>query len=314
MPLFSRRALHEDLLLYRRQLSAYYGTDEGLLKQLHLVWRLLAERGNLLSTFIEEGAEPTSRVPVHTLAGVFVSSEFAQSLESKPGMRLGSLVASDVLCNGGGVLDLQGIRRDQLGHGLHFLVIHGHFFQPDPGDIRFYQAKEMASKTLFQSMRGYHVQSLYREVGLDESVQWLQNGGMKIVERAASDLSRSASWEDPILMRVTREDAEREPGSRMASMFVEYQPIFGLKSNFRELVAVALNGSTDKQIAEHLSLSVPAVKRRWERLYVHIEASYPELWRSWAGESVDSARGSERRRHLLNYFRDHPEELRPWVD
>ena len=314
MPFFSRWALLEDLLLHRRSLLACYGSDEGLHRQLPSIWRSLVERGNLLTTIVEEGADPSHRTPVHTLAGVFVDDDFASVIERAASVRLGALVSAEVLAGGSGVLDLQGIRKAQQEDGLNFIVIHGHFFQPDPTSIRFFQAKEMASRSLFHMLRGYRMRSFYREVPIDESVIWLQNGGMKVVPRKVGDLTRPASVEDPVLMRVTREDAEREPGTRVASMFVDYPPIFGLKATFRELVAVALNGSTDKQIAERLSLSVPAVKRRWERLYAHVEACYPELWRTWAGEAVDSARGSERRRHLLNYFRDHPEELRPWVD
>lgn len=314
MPLFSRWAVVDDLLHLRRYLNGCYGPDEEIHNSLPAVWKSLADRGNLVATMVEEGADPDHRAPVHTLAGVFVDADFAAFLERAQGVRLGAMVVAEVLAEGSGILDLAGIRQHQVEGGLRFVVIHGYFFQPSPSSLRLFQAKEMASQTLFHALRGYRMQALYREMSDAESVRWLLTSGMKIVERRPGDATRDATPSAPVLMRVTREDAEREPGARMASIFVDYPAVFGLKATYRELLAVALHGSTDKQIAQQLTLSIPAVKRRWERLYAHVEASYPELWKSWAGETMDSARGSERRRHLLNYFRDHPEELRPWVD
>lgn len=314
MPLFSRWAALEDVLVHRRQLLPSYGSDEGILKLVPVVWRSLADRGNLLATIVEEGAEPANRLPIHTMAGVFVDDDFADSIERSNEKLIGELIAHEVLIHGKGILDLQGIREHQSGGGLNFAVIHGLFFDRNIAPNYFLQAKEMASQTLFRALRGYRLRSFYREVSDPASVQWLLRGGMKIVERKAGDSETTAGTSKPLLLRVTRSEAESEEGTRMSALFVEYPAYFGLKATFRELLNVALKGSTDKQIAEALSLSVPAVKRRWERLYIHVEACYPALWKSWSGEVVESARGSERRRHLLNYFRDHPEELRPWVD
>jgi hypothetical protein len=95
-------------------------------------------------------------------------------------------------------------------------------------------------------------------------------------------------------------------------MFAFHPPRLGLKALHRDLLEPALAGFTDEEIAEELSLSLSAVKKRWAALYEHIEETCPGV----LGEPVRSnngngCRGTERRRHLLQYVRRHPEEMNP---
>lgn len=310
MPIFGRSARFDDLQGARKELGPYYGGEEQQ-RSLPQMWRDLRDRGNLVTTWLEEGDDPDLRVPVYSMAGVFVDADFAAVLERTEGVRPGHLAVAEYVAEGTGLLDLEQIREAQKGGGLNFVVLHSHFFGLGGTETRFAQEVEMASQALFSSLRGYHLRSFYHESVDSTLFGWLRSAGLRPVPARRR---RDKTEPERQLFRITREEAEHEPGARISALFVEYRALFGLKGTFRDLLEVAMRGSTDKQIAEALSLSVPAVKRRWERLYAHVEARYPELWRAWAGEAVDSARGSERRRHLLNYFRDHPEEMRPWVD
>jgi hypothetical protein len=54
------------------------------------------------------------------------------------------------------------------------------------------------------------------------------------------------------------------------------------------------------------------VKKRWHAIYERVEEVDRELLPPWNGNgSRPGARGAERRRQLLGYLRQHPEELRP---
>jgi hypothetical protein len=59
-----------------------------------------------------------------------------------------------------------------------------------------------------------------------------------------------------------------------------------------------------------LGVSIWAVKKRWQRIYAKAEQIVPGVF---ADRDVAIATGPavERRRHLLGYIRQHPEEIRP---
>jgi hypothetical protein len=55
------------------------------------------------------------------------------------------------------------------------------------------------------------------------------------------------------------------------------------------------------------------VKKRWHAIYDRVADVDSELLPPPVADGVySSSRGAERRRHLLNYLRQHPEELRPF--
>jgi|SRR5665213_613462 len=61
-----------------------------------------------------------------------------------------------------------------------------------------------------------------------------------------------------------------------------------------------------------LGTSLPAVKKIWVSIYRRVEECLPELVPDLLPSDIPAAgRGREKRRHLLAYLREHPEELRP---
>jgi hypothetical protein len=73
---------------------------------------------------------------------------------------------------------------------------------------------------------------------------------------------------------------------------------------------LALLGDTDQRIAARLGISADAVKQAWRG----IVSAAQELTGRDARPEVDgpAVRGSEHRRGVLEYLRQHMEELRPW--
>jgi hypothetical protein len=57
-----------------------------------------------------------------------------------------------------------------------------------------------------------------------------------------------------------------------------------------------------------LNLSVSAVRWRWAKVFSHIAQIRPDL----IDMQKDSTRGPTKRNRILQYVREHPEELRPW--
>jgi hypothetical protein len=61
-----------------------------------------------------------------------------------------------------------------------------------------------------------------------------------------------------------------------------------------------------------LGTSLPAVKKMWVSIYCRVEDCLPELIGDPLQADVPpSGRGREKRRRVMAYLREHPEELRP---
>jgi hypothetical protein len=79
----------------------------------------------------------------------------------------------------------------------------------------------------------------------------------------------------------------------------------------QEIVQAALDGYTDDRIAQVLGISTAAVKKNFRAIYDKAEDRFPDD-EALHITSENGARGCETRRHLLNFVRDHPEELHPY--
>jgi hypothetical protein len=61
-----------------------------------------------------------------------------------------------------------------------------------------------------------------------------------------------------------------------------------------------------------MDTTVPAVKSTWRTIFTRVASRLPDLFEVTTQVDAGSGkRGKERRRLLLAYLRDHPEELRP---
>ena len=120
----------------------------------------------------------------------------------------------------------------------------------------------------------------------------------------------------PHIMGVTRDLELKRAGdwggSWVGALFDYHPPMLGLAQSEQRLLTCALPGPTDEQLAAMLGTSLPAVKKMWVSIYRRVEECLPELIPdSLSSDIPASGRGKEKRRHLLAYLREHPEELRP---
>jgi hypothetical protein len=72
----------------------------------------------------------------------------------------------------------------------------------------------------------------------------------------------------------------------------------------------ALLNESDQQIADESGITLDAVKKTWRRLYERMTLTAPHVLGTEAHGQVAPGRSTEKRRHLLEYIRMHPEELR----
>jgi hypothetical protein len=98
----------------------------------------------------------------------------------------------------------------------------------------------------------------------------------------------------------------------VGALFDYSPPKLGLIPSEQPLVLSALPGATDQRLAAMLGVSLPAVKKLWASIYLRVDDNLPELIANRdRSDPLVASRGKEKRRRLLDYLRNHPEELRP---
>ena len=132
----------------------------------------------------------------------------------------------------------------------------------------------------------------------------LRGGYISSMRETPADILRR-----PHVLGVSRDlDRGELMGSWAGVLFDYHPPVLGLSESEQRLLVSALTGVTDEQLAETLGISLSAIKKRWISIHRRAQDAKPELTST---DVPASGRGKEKRRRLLGYVRDHPEELRP---
>jgi DNA-binding CsgD family transcriptional regulator len=117
----------------------------------------------------------------------------------------------------------------------------------------------------------------------------------------------------PDLFGMSRDEAARLlPGTPVRDAFQFTPPRFGFAASERRLLRLAVTQQTDEAIADELGISLHAVKKLWRQVHQRALDAMPQLFDEGA-TSGGAGRGTEKRRTLLQYLRQHPEELRPYA-
>lgn len=179
---------------------------------------------------------------------------------------------------------------------------------------------------------------LYREIVtlfIDEhrGFKWneLISSQMESPERLTWTLSTGGCWWDPVAGRyvdrltvpadeafrtphvigITRDLERGRPASWVGALFEYVPPRCAFSRAEQLLLETALDGATDEELAETLSISVTTVKKTWLSIYSRFGIGLPALLPQDTMAGERSQRGREKKRRLLMYLRQHPEELRP---
>jgi len=283
------------------------------------VWLRLLDSDALITDVIH--AEEGSDAPV-CLFGVsaIVRDDFLCEMKTPPHFWLGPELTRRIMkgesplltrkqlrdANARGGLSLvcweAGIRPEYDGHGEILRTMMSGFIQMHRG----YLWKEAISA---QSWSADHLDFILKTGGC----LWdpLADG---YTSTPKEDLSEIAS--KPHVMGITRDlELKRQKnwtGSWAGALFDYHPPMLGFNRSEQRLLSCALPGATDEQITETLGMSLSTVKKMWISVYRRVENCLPELISdSLPADSLASGSGREKRRRLLAYLREHPEELRP---
>jgi DNA-binding CsgD family transcriptional regulator len=303
---------------YRLYRSLNLPYSDALWRALPHMWRTMLLEGTMKLSLVEDRARPLGSRIVSFNAAAFVTDEFCSEARSTLPPYLGVELARRYLSRQLPVLNREQIAQANAHEGLNVLMCFERYALDIFSRERFLVVRERQNESLNFVLKGYRVKEFLADQIREEILQWMLGAGNRVRRdysnwfRKHSVLKREPS-ERPKLVGLTKEEALANPGSNIAALFIYTPPRFHFNRSQRVLLRHALMGKTTEQQAASLALSVWTVKKLWRAIYDRVADVDGELLpASIAYGAHVSSRGAECRRQLLNYLRQHFEELRPF--
>ena len=248
---------------------------------------------------------------------VIVTDDFLAELKKPPLSWIGPELARRLAWDESPLLSARHLREANMAGGLNAVVWEGCIragYEDRPDLFHHIMAG------FLDSHRGY----LWKELlaSDSESVDRLQRtlySGGRLWDPAAGRYAEAVERDlqgvfgEPHIVGVTRDIARVRQGNWVDALFHYRPPQIGFSRAEQLLLLTALRNEagTDQDLAAALGVSMPTVKKMWLSIYCRA-AGLPELAPDGGEPGHESVhRGKEKRRRLLAYLRDHPEELRP---
>ena len=298
-PFTLRPSVAADIPAWCRLVPHEMPLDAQIAAKLPALWTSLLEK-----EAIRRG--PSSRTPETTntwrrSAPAFFSTGAFADLIASPPARVAESIYRALLNGEKAILSAREIAKANSNSGVDVCVMHFCERPVDLNDPIGQQLLAMGHAAFRDAHLGYNVRALVHQNFRPSHRAFLLAGGMALFHdfAAPKEAGRDAT-ESSVIVGMTRERAMTEPaGSPISFLFLSQQPRFYFAPSERRVLRAALTGRSDSEIAALLGVSHDAVKGAWKVVFRRVAES--------AGE--DASHG---RRRLLEYLRQHPEELRPY--
>jgi hypothetical protein len=290
--------------------------DAQLLAELPLFWKRLFDEQAMLSAVVEQCDPGTPTQIVGFGADVFVNDSFIEEARTRrePGLT-SCVIGRELSGKASPILRRDAIARANADNGLNVVVVNVATSRSLPARSSDYAIRYRVLEGFIWLHRGYLIKECLQEVWDETDSKW-SRAVYGIVRTDYAEfyegMSNSGPRYRPYLVGITSEEALKNPGSVTAPVFLYSRPRLGFSPGAQELLARAMDGETDIEVANALHLSLPAVKMRWRFIYERVASVAPELLPEPICQLSESARGREKRRRIVEYVRNHLEELRPF--
>ncbi len=280
-------------------------------KALPAFWSRLLETDALVGFAILENDESS---PGNQRAGfamsAFVKDELIRSYWQAPEPYLISALLQHEQRGGGAFLSPDEVRTANSRVGQHLVVLHTVFRHRDLTHPETRRLIPVIGYAFFHAHAGYRLLSITAEYYGDQLRDFMQSGGYQVLADFSGDASLGTNTSRPVVMRRLREHASVGPHDQLAlHLFHPESPRIFFTPAEQRVLLEALLGASDRQIAAELDLSTETVRTAWDSIYSRVSRAIPTLL---AGTDAPSGtRGTEKRRELIEYLRQHMEELRP---
>ncbi len=195
--------------------------------------------------------------------------------------------------------------------GVSFMVLHYQQCNMDVNDPQAVAVISAGVAAMRTAHAGHRVREIFQEAWQPEHAYMHSIG---LVQRSAHNPAAQGAQPHtvPELFALRRDEALRKlPGFQIREIFEHCAPIFGFRGAEQRLLRRALSDEPDELIATLLDVSQHTLKKLWRSIYERVEDRFPSLLADAAADATEGVRGPEKRRTLMRYLRQHPEEIRP---
>lgn len=218
----------------------------------------------------------------------------------------------------GGLLDQRAIAQANAGEGLSlisplYVQRHWDFQHPDTQRLL-----PLTAAAWHLNIAGFNVRRMLSEYHGERAAQFICASGAQRVRTFEPAAGRSPLSHAPIWFEHHRERMPAPGVFDTRAQWIQRPPApqMQLTPAQQSVAFLALQGDTDQRIAVRLQVSTDAVKKAWRAIIAEACQSIPSLQVEPQERVVDSGeaavRGTERRRIVIEFLRQHLEELRPW--
>ncbi|MCG2645268.1 MULTISPECIES: helix-turn-helix transcriptional regulator [Bradyrhizobium] len=279
--------------------------------------RLISEEV-LRGAAVEYLGQP-SRVPVLVAFGLtgFLSNALAAQYLAGPypHLELDLLHQADQSRGSGPFLSDEDIAKANAGEGLTAFPLLWLQRTNDPKEPEA-QALQMASQQSFLRIhRGYRLARILKETTADRA-EAFRAGGFQERHRfpvgTPLPVLGGMLKQEHVVFEARRSDFESVlPGSTVSYLFLYSPPRCGFTQFERQVLERAADSLTDEEIALALGIRPGAVALRWRSIYARVTKHVP-AWFDAHASPGSMSRGREKRRRVISFVTEHPEELRPY--
>jgi hypothetical protein len=295
-------------------LPPWLGVDQQQIAEIRQVWDWLIDEPSLLSGIIEDLALPPSKRIQASGVTLIVPRSLVQALDldGQPRAFITRRIYSALRDGSFKPMTDREIGIENARGDLTMMILHFSQRDHDIGNPYVQDVITMANDTFRTFHDGFNLRAVYYETGEINDLVAEASGFIRRQYADQAELQKLPRERQPAFFGLTREQAKGLlPGSPARNCFQNQPPLFTFSASQRRLLWFALFDDSDDALMPLLDVSVHGLKKLWRGIYERIEDRMPEFFGDTSG-SDEGKRGPEKRRQVLAYVRQRPEELRPW--
>jgi DNA-binding NarL/FixJ family response regulator len=279
-----------------------------VLDRLPTLWRALA----LFGTFsvVEDPVKPHPDSIQGFGASVFVADQFVDEFLAARRHYLDAALYERMIEGPSPVLSEAQVAEANSSDGLNLVVLNYGLRDHDLSSPSTQRVLQLGTTAFYTLHAGYKIKTILNEVFNDAAAQYMKAGGFHLQEIAAPSVATGGDGPVPLLFALRREWVQRGVIDPLSALFYPTPPQIGFSPAEQRVLVHALLNRSDAEIADQLGLSLDGVKKTWRRIYDRVSRRLPYLIAD-ERKSGRAGRSSEKRRHVLEHLRAHPEEVRP---
>lgn len=287
-----------------------YGTS---IRDLPTVWQGLLGQEAFRAFVFEETQDHLKPTKVGVGVSTCISDDFLQYIKTPPFFWVYPELIRRIASGKSPLLSDKQTREANANGGLNLLVWEGAV------RIEYENRPEVVTKVFsafLEQHRGFLIKELISHGNSIERLEAILRTGGRLLNEHGEYVDQLQKplreiFELPHYAGLTREVALSRLGSWVGVLFMHEPARFGFRPSEQRLLLTALGGGTDSELSDELGISLSAVKKTWLLIYDRVSSHLPGFSSNHDHLEGETERGKEKRRRLLAYLREHPEELRP---